>query len=118
MAEGRAGVQFSVVRLISSNSSQAHGLPPPCEGQTGVLRAFLPSLLSDGGCGWVVVTPMSRFWAACAPSPPPPPLPAELGEVEAGQEVAECGQEKILVYLTGNDLTRGKVQHQPTAACL
>lgn len=50
--------------------------------------------------------------------PPPPPLPAELGEVEAGQEVAECGQEKILVYLTGNDLTRGKVQHQPTAACL
>lgn len=55
---------------------------------------------------------------SCPFSPPPPPLPAELGEVEAGQEVAECGQEKILVYLTGNDLTRGKVQHQPTAACL
>lgn len=63
------------------------------------------------GCGH----PHEQVWGCSCPLPPPP---AGLGEVEAGQEVAERGQEEILVDMTGNDLTHGKVQHQPTAACL
>lgn len=71
LAEGRAGVQFSVIRLICSNSSQActpslRPCPLSCEGGQLCMGFAACCCSCAGGCGWVVVIPQAGFGAACA----------------------------------------------------